>query len=89
MQILRFNAQLFCRHLQEVARQTRYVLTTFTQRWQMYANDVQAMEQIFTEFTFLYPQLQVLMGGGDNAHVHLHRRVSTDPVELTIGQHPQ
>ncbi len=29
------------------------------------------------------------MGGGDDAHVHLDRRVTADPVELPVGQHPQ
>ena len=55
----------------------------------MHADHVQAVEQILTEFTFLYPHFQVLVGGGDDAYVNLHRGITTDPIELAICQHPQ
>ena len=59
------------------------------QRRQVYADHVQAVEQILAELAFLHPQLQVLVRGGDDAYVDLHRRIAADPVELAVRQHPQ
>src|SRR5690606_35652785 len=32
---------------------------------------------------------QILVGGGDDAHIHFYRRMAADAVELAIRQHPQ
>ena len=37
----------------------------------------------------LDPRLQVLVGGGDDAHVDLHRRLPADAIELALRQHAQ
>ena len=55
----------------------------------MHPDDVQAMEQVLPKGAVLHPLLQMLMGGGDDAHVHLHGVVAADPVELPLGNHPQ
>lgn len=55
----------------------------------MDADDVEAVEQIFAKLAIGHSFLQILVGGGDDPHIHLHRLVAADPVELAIGQHPQ
>ncbi|MNX19999.1 hypothetical protein D3C86_499330 [compost metagenome] len=55
----------------------------------MDADDVEAVEQVFAKLAVGDPFLQILVGGGDDPHVHLHRLMAADPVELAIGQHPQ
>ncbi|MNE27807.1 hypothetical protein D3C80_1212280 [compost metagenome] len=84
MQEFGFHAQFACGNLQKVTCQTGNIFTALAQRRQMDANHVQTVEQILTEFAFLHTLLQVLVRRGDNAHVHFHRRVSTDAIELTI-----
>ncbi|MOA69267.1 hypothetical protein D3C78_1973560 [compost metagenome] len=51
----------------------------------MDADDVQAVEQILTEFALLHALLQVLVRRGNNAHVHFHRGITADAIELTIS----
>ncbi|SVK48402.1 Uncharacterized protein conserved in bacteria [Acinetobacter baumannii] len=89
MQVLGLYAQLLGGDLQEVARQPRDVFPALAQRRQVYADHVQAVEQILAELAFLYPQFQVLVRGGDDAHVDLHRRIAADSVKLAVRQHPQ
>ncbi|MOA13096.1 hypothetical protein D3C78_1331280 [compost metagenome] len=84
MQEFGFHTQLAGSNLQKVACQAGNIFTALAQRRQMDADHVQAVEQILTEFAFLHTLLQILVCRGDNAHVHFHRRVSTDAIELTI-----
>ncbi|MCY1350908.1 hypothetical protein D9M69_371540 [compost metagenome] len=69
--------------------QRRDVLAAVGQAWDVDADDVQAMEQVLAEFALAHQVFQVLVGGGDDPHVDLHRRVPADPVELAVGQHAQ
>ena len=55
----------------------------------MDADDVQTVEQVLTETPLADQALQVLVGRGDDAYVHLDRFMPADPVELSVGQHPQ
>ena len=55
----------------------------------MHPDHVQAVEQIFTEFPLLHALFQVLVGGGDDPHIDLHRRVTAHAIKLTIRQHAQ
>ena len=55
----------------------------------MDADDVEAVEQVFLKLAVGDPFLQILVGGGDDPHVHLHRLAAADPVELAVRQHPQ
>lgn len=55
----------------------------------MYPDHVQAVEQIFTEFPLLHALFQVLVGGGDDPHIDLHRRVTAHAIKLAIRQHAQ
>ena len=47
------------------------------------------MKQILAELALLDPLFQVLVGGGDHAHVGLDRLMATDPVKESIRQHTQ
>ena len=47
------------------------------------------MEQVFAEGADRAPALQVLVRGGDDAHVALQRLVATDAVELAVAEHAQ
>ena len=89
MQAFRFCSQLFCGFLQKMACQTRNVPRPFPQRRQLHADHIQAVEQVFTEFTFRHQPLQILMGGGNNPHIHLYRRITADAVKLAFCQHTQ
>ncbi len=55
----------------------------------MDANHVEAVKEVLAELAAGHPLLQVLVGGGDDAHVHPHRRVPADPIELAVCQHAQ
>ena len=47
------------------------------------------MVQVFAEQAFAHPVLQILMGGGDHAHVGFHRLMSADAVEMPVRQDAQ
>ena len=47
------------------------------------------MEQVFAEQALLDALVQVLVGGGDDAHVGLDRLVAADAVEVAVRQHAQ
>ncbi|MNP42036.1 hypothetical protein D3C76_1357710 [compost metagenome] len=55
----------------------------------MNADHVQAMEQVFAELASVYQGFQVLVGGGDDAHVHFDRHMTTNSIKFTIGQYAQ
>lgn len=46
----------------------------------MNADNVQAVEQILTELTFLHPLFEILVSGSDNPHIHFHRRIAANAV---------
>ena len=47
------------------------------------------MQQVLAEQALPHPLLEILMGGGDDAHVGFERCVTADPVVLAVGQDPQ
>ena len=52
----------------------------------MNTDNIQAMEQVFTEATLFDQFFQVLVCCGNNSHIHLNRAAATYPVELTFCQ---
>ncbi len=88
MQALGFYVQLLGGAQQEVAGQLGDILAALLEGRNMDADDVEAMEQVFTKLAVGDPFLQVLVGGGDDPHIYLHRLMAPDPVELAICQHP-
>ena len=77
---------LFC---EEVAREQRDVLAPLAQRRQPQPDHVEAVEEVLAEQPLPHARLEVLVRGGDHAHVRLDRRVAADAVELAVGQHAQ
>ena len=49
----------------------------------------QAVEQVLAEMARLHPDLQVLVRGGDDAHVCGNGRMAPHAVELLVGEHAQ
>ena len=88
-QALGFDAQLFRAAREEVPRQQRNVLAPLAQRRHADADHVQAMVEILAEAAFAHARLEVLVGGGDDAHIRLDLLVAADPVEAALREHPQ
>ena len=59
------------------------------QRRQPHRHDIQAEEQILAEQALLDQQAQILVGGGDDAHVGLDRRAAADRRVFALLQHAQ
>ena len=71
---LGLHAELLGALLQEMAREHGHVFAALAQRRQAQADHVEAVEQVLAEHAFLDALLQVLVGGGDHAHIGLARR---------------
>ena len=74
---------------QEMPRQQRDVVAALAQRRQGDAHHVQAVLEVGAEAAFADQRVQVLVGGGDDAHVAAQQFAPTDAVELALGQHAQ
>ena len=72
-----------------MADQVGDVLDPLAQRRQTQRHDVEAEEQILAEQALLDQDAQVLVGGGDDAHVGLDRRAAADGRVLALLQHAQ
>ena len=72
-----------------MARQHGDVVTPLAQSRQAQADDVQAMEQVFTKRTVFNALLQILMRGSNHTDIGFDRRVAAHAVEVTIAQHTQ
>ncbi|KEH14066.1 hypothetical protein GY15_07625 [Delftia sp. 670] len=86
---LGLHAQLPRALLQEVACQHGHVFVALAQRGQAQADDVEAVEQILAEGAVAHALLQVLVGGGDDAHMCLDGLVAAHAVEMPVRQHTQ
>ena len=86
---LGLNAQLLGALLQKVARQHEHVFTALAQRGQAQADHVQAVKQVFAESTVFDALLQVLVGGGDDAHIGLDRVMTAHAVKMAVAEHAQ
>ncbi len=75
--------------LQEVLGEQGDVLLAVAQRRKLEADDVQAVEEVFAEAAFFDGLLQVDVGGGDDAHVHLDLLGSAEMHEAAVLQHAQ
>ena len=69
--------------------QQRNVLDPLTQGRHFDGEDVQAIEQILTEAARLDHLLQILVGGGNDAHVGVLGLVAAHPLEGPLLQNPQ
>src|SRR5687767_5768839 len=67
----------------------RDILAALAQGRQPQAYYVQAVKQVFAEESLPHAAFQVLMRGGDHAHVRLDRLVAADAIETPVRQHSQ
>lgn len=74
---------------EEVAGEGRDIFAAVGQPRNVDADHVQAVEQVLAELAGLHQRLQVLVSGGDDAHIDLDRYVAAHAIELAIGQHSQ
>ena len=70
-------------------RQHEYIFAPLTQGRQAQANHVEAVKQVFPKAAFLDALLQVLVRGGNHAHIGLDGVVATDAVKMPVRQHAQ
>src|SRR4249919_2494918 len=66
-----------------------HVVPAIAQRRQLQAHDVEAMQQVRAELAFGDEAFEVLVGGGDDAHVHADQFAAADAEELALRQHAQ
>ncbi|MNM77292.1 hypothetical protein D3C81_891390 [compost metagenome] len=86
---LRRRVQLACGSGHERGGQLRDVLAALAQRRQLQAHHVEAMQQVGTEFSLRDQAFQILMGGGDHAHIDADQFASTYAEEFALGEHTQ
>src|SRR5208337_307313 len=65
------------------------VFAALAQRWNLDADHIEPMQQIFAKVPGFYACLEVLMGCGDDTYVNLYRGLTAHSIELALGQHPQ
>ena len=75
--------------VQEVIDQPGNVLAAIAQRRQVDAHHVEPIKQILAEVALGDFFLQIDVGGGDHAHVHLHRLRIADALEFALLQDAQ
>jgi hypothetical protein len=73
---------------EEVQGQLIDVIAPFPQRRGLHRDHVQAIEQVFAEPAFFHQAFQVLIGGGDDAHIDTDRLPRADALEGHFLQHP-
>ena len=61
----------------------------FAQRRDVDADDVQPVEEVLAELARCHGLLERLVGGGDDAHIHLDGLVAADALERAGLQHAQ
>ena len=86
---LGLDAELLGALLHEVARQHEDVFAALAQGRQAQADHVEAVKQVFAEGAVFDALLEVLVGGGDDAHVGLDGVVPADAVEVPVAEHAQ
>ena len=69
--------------------QVGHVLDALAQRRQPQRHDVEPVEQVLAEQALLDQDAQVLVGGGDDAHIGLDRGAPADRGVLALLQHAQ
>ena len=81
---------LGCRQFgDEMFRQGRDIIQAVPQGRDLNGKDVQAVKQILAKFPFADLSLQLAVGGGDQADVHLYRLGGADRVNLALLQGAQ
>src|SRR5262245_30725178 len=69
---------------EEVLRQRQDVLAPLAERRYRQVDDVQAVVEVLPEPALLDGGLEIDVGGGDDAHVHLHGAAAAEALELLV-----
>ena len=75
--------------MHELFGEKEHIFAAFAQRRHEHRHDVQAEVQILPEFLLLDALIEVAVGGGDDAHVHLDGARAADAFEFAFLQHAQ
>ena len=81
--------ELAVEFIDKVAHERGDVLLALPQRRDVDRHDVEPVEEVLPEETFLHILLEVAVRGGHEPHVHLDRLDAAHPFELVILDHPQ
>jgi hypothetical protein len=81
--------ETFRTRTKEIESQIQNIFGSLAQRRRCNADDIQAIEQIFPEFSFGNQSFQVLMSGGDQTNIHLNGSGTADRLERPFLQHAQ
>ena len=73
----------------ELLGEMGHVLPVFAQRRHVNGHDVEAEEEVLAEFLALDAFLEVAVGGGDDADIHLDGAVAADAFELALLEDAQ
>ena len=65
------------------------VVAPLGQRWHVDCDHLQAMIQVLAKLTVFNEGFQISIGGAEDAHVHLNRRVLAHACDLATFQHTQ
>lgn len=52
-------------------------------------NHIQTIEQVFTESAFFHHRMEIAVGGGDDADIHLNRLMPAHAFEFPFLQNAQ
>ena len=74
---------------QEVVGQGHDLLPALAQGWDVHRHDVEAVEEVFAEVAGVHGLLEVPVGGGDDADIHLDRARAPHPAELALLEDTQ
>ena len=75
--------------LNEILDQQRNIVEPFTQRWQWYRENVQAVVEIRTEIAARYLRPEIIVGCREHSHIDLDGDVAPDSLELTLLKHTE
>ena len=76
-------------HLQKVAREWCHILAPLAQGWEPQADHIEPVQQVLAEQAELDALFQILVRGGNHAHIGLDRRMAAHTVKTAIAQNPQ
>jgi hypothetical protein len=82
-------AHLLAEALEELLRQEGDVLAPLPQRRDVYGDDVETIEEVLAHALFAHELGERAVGGGDDAHVHLHLVGAAHPSDLLVLESPQ
>ena len=78
-----------CRNQHKMVKQNGDVVLAFAQWRNIQLHHVQPVVQVSTELAFVAELLQVSLGGGDNANIHILHLIAAQALHTLFFEHPQ